>query len=397
MRAPAGHGEDVRSVAVLGSTGSIGQQALEVIEGAPDGFRVRSLAAHGDVDRLCRQATAFRAERVALVDPEAAATARERLSCEVLEGAEGVVELAGDDEADVVLNAVVGAAGLRATLAALDAGRFVALANKESCVAGGPLVSRRLEAGKGSLVPVDSEHASAHMCLRGEDRRGVSRLVLTASGGPFRGRGRDDLAEVTPVEALVHPTWSMGAKITVDSATLMNKGLEVLEAHVLFGFPFEAIDVVCHPQSVIHCLLGFADGSWKAALGPPDMRVPIAYAMGYPDHPAWGAHGVPWTEMDDLTFESLDVGTFRCLPLAYEAGRTGGTAPAVLNAANEEAVEAFLSDDLSFLDIAEVVERVLGEGADADLGYGDEDPSLDGVLGADGWARQRARVVMGMG
>ncbi len=258
-------------------------------------------------------------------------------------------------------------------------------------MAGGSLVARRLEAGKGSLVPVDSEHASAHMCLRGEDPAAAWRLVLTASGGPFRGRTSDDLTDVTPAEALAHPTWSMGAKITVDSATLMNKGLEVLEAHVLFGLPFEAIDVVCHPQSVVHCLLGFADGSWKAALGPPDMRVPIAYALGYPDHPAWGAHGVPWAEMDDLTFDPVDVATFRCLSLAYEAGRTGGTAPAVLNAANEVAVEAFLDGDLSFLGIAETVERVLGEGADVDLGYGAEDPSLDGVLTADGWARDRAR------
>ena len=325
-----------------------------------------------------------------MTDANAAGVLRERFpSLDVLDGEDGLTELASDS-ADVVVNAVVGAAGLRSTLAALDAGRFVALANKESCVAGGPLVSRRLAEGA-RLVPVDSEHAAVHMCLAGEDvARDVRRLVLTASGGPFRGRTRDELANVTVEEALRHPTWAMGPKITVDSATLMNKGLEVLEAHVLFGIGFDAIDLACHPQSIVHCLVGFADGSWKASLAPPDMRVPIAYAIGYPDRPDWGAEDVDWTTMSDLTFEAVDVDTFRCVALAYEAGRAGGTAPAVLNAANEVAVMAFLEGRVSFLQIADVVERTLESGASADIGYGRDDIDLEIVLSADRWARAHA-------
>jgi 1-deoxy-D-xylulose-5-phosphate reductoisomerase len=287
----------------------------------------------------------------------------------------------------------MGAAGLRATLAALDAGRFVALANKESCVAAGPLVKRRLAEGA-RIVPVDSEHAAVHMCLAGESPASVSKLVITASGGPFRGRPARDLASVSVADALKHPTWSMGQKITIDSATLMNKGLEVLEANVLFGIGFDDIDIVVHPQSIVHCLVGFPDGSWKASLAPPDMRVPIAYAIGYPDRPDWGSEPVDWSTMQSLSFEPVDASTFRCLPLAYEAGRTGGTAPAVLNAANEIAVSAFIHGDLSFLGIAEVVERTVNEGAAADLRYGDETIDVDDVLRADAWARERAlRIV----
>lgn len=382
------------SVSVLGSTGSIGTQALDVISRTPDRFRVRSLAAATDVDGIADQARKFGAERVAMTDPSAAAELRKRLpSLEVLDGPEGLEALASDPGADVVLNAVVGSAGLSATLAALDAGRRVALANKESCVAGGELVARRLRAGA-ELVPVDSEHAATHMCLVGERRSAVSRLVLTASGGPFRGRSLQDLRDVRAADALRHPTWDMGAKITIDSATLMNKGLEVIEAHVLFGFEWGEIDVVCHPQSVVHCLVGFADGSWKASLAPPDMRVPIAYALGYPERPGWGAPEVDWAGMQALTFEPIDSQTFRCLTLAYDAGRTGGTAPAVLNAANELAVAAFLDGALGFLGIAEVVARVLEEGARADLGYGRSDVELSDVLRADRWARKRAQAVV---
>jgi 1-deoxy-D-xylulose-5-phosphate reductoisomerase len=328
-----------------------------------------------------------------MVDARAASTLRDRFpSLDVLDGIDGLSELAADDAAAVVVNAVTGATGLRATLAALDAGHLVALANKESCVAGGPLVSNRLADGA-QLVPVDSEHAATHMCLRGEDMAGVSRLALTASGGPFRGRTRVELEGVSVKDALHHPTWAMGPKITVDSATLMNKGLEVLEAHVLFGFAFDAIDVVCHPQSVVHCLVGFADGSWKASLAPPDMRVPIAYAIGYPDRPDWGAQDVDWTTMSDLTFEPVDVETFRCVALAYEAGRTGGTAPAVLNAANEIAVAAFLDERISFLGIADIVERTLDAGAAAIIGFAREAIGLDDVLAADRGARTHASAL----
>ena len=382
------------AVTILGSTGSIGTQALDVLERSGDAFRVHALAAHTDVERLADQVRRFAPKRVALIDPRAAADLRERTpGIDVLDGNGALAELAKDPETDVVLNAVMGAVGLEATLASLDAGRRVALANKESCVAGGPLMARRLRAGA-QLVPVDSEHASTHMCLRGESTGAVARLVLTASGGPFRGKSRSELASVTPEQALRHPTWSMGAKITIDSATLMNKGLEVLEANVLFDLDLDRIEVVCHPQSIVHCVVGFADGSWKSALGPPDMRVPIAYALGHPDRPAWGAERVDWAVMQTLTFEPVDTQTFRCLPLAYAAGRTGGTAPAVLNAANEVAVAAFLAGDLGFLAIADVVERVLDAGASAEVGYGDNGIELADVFHADAWARERTKSVV---
>ena len=366
----------MRTVTVLGSTGSIGTQTLDVISRVSE-FAVEALSASTDVVRIADQIERFRPKRVAMASPDAAAQLRDRFpSLEVLDDP---VELA--TEGDVVLNAIVGAAGLRATLAALDAGRIVALANKESCVAGGPLVKRRLAEGA-RIVPVDSEHAAVHMCLAGE--RSLDRLVITASGGPFR--GRTDLSNITPDEALKHPTWSMGRKITIDSATLMNKGLEVLEANVLFGVDFDHIDVVVHPQSVIHSLVGFADGSWKASLAPPDMRVPIAYAIGYPVRPAWGAEAVDWSTMRDLTFEPVDRATFRCLDLAYRAGRTGGTAPAILNAANETAVQAFLDGRISFANIAEIVERTL-EATDVQT----SEVTLEDVLAADDAARRRAR------
>ena len=365
-----------------------------MIARTPDRFRVHALAAGSSVDAISSQIETFAPTRVAMSDAGAAAGLRERFpSLDVLDGDDGLVELAC--EGDVVLNAVVGAAGLRATLASLDAGRLVALANKESCVAGGPLVSQRLADGA-RMVPVDSEHAATHMCLAGEDMAGVRTLVLTASGGPFRGRSRAELADVTASDALKHPTWSMGPKITTDSATLMNKGLEVLEAHVLFGLGFDDIDVVCHPQSVVHCLVGFTDGSWKASLAPPDMRVPIAYALGHPDRPDWGAGTVDWASSSDLTFEPVDRATFRCVDLAYTAGRTGGSAPAVLNAANEVAVAAFLDGQIGFLQIADVVERTLDHGADDAPAYGSTTLGLDEVLEADAWARKHAsRLVSG--
>ena len=374
-----------RAVAVLGSTGSIGTQTLDVIERLPERFTVHSLAANTDAETVIAQAKRFAPKRIAMADPSAAAAVRDAVDgIEVLDGSEAVVDLARDTDADVVLNAVVGAAGLEATIAALDANTLVALANKESCVAGGPLVRARLDAGA-RLVPVDSEHAAVHMCLAGETLDTVTSITLTASGGPFRGKTRVELANVTVDDALRHPTWAMGKKITIDSATLMNKGLEVLEAHVLFDAPFEQIDVVCHPQSVIHCLVGFTDGSWKASLAPPDMRVPIAYAIGHPDRPDWGSEMVDWSTMRDLTFEPIDRATFRCLDLAYEAGRTGGTAPAVLNAANEVAVQAFLDGALGFLQIADVCEGTV-QAAPSTSGA----LSLGDIIEADSWARRHA-------
>jgi 1-deoxy-D-xylulose-5-phosphate reductoisomerase len=386
--------DGIRSVTVLGSTGSIGTQTLDIISRTPERFRVHALSVGSNIGLLAEQIDVFAPQRVAVADAGAAAKLRERFpGLDVLGSDDGVVELAA--EGDVVVNAVVGAAGLRATLAALDAGRLVALANKESCVAGGPLVTQRLAAGA-QMVPVDSEHAATHMCLRGEGLASVRKLVITASGGPFRGRTVAELGDVTVADALRHPTWSMGPKITTDSATLMNKGLEVLEAHVLFGLPFDDIDVVCHPQSVVHCLVGFTDGSWKASLAPPDMRVPIAYAIGYPDRPDWGAETVDWASSADLTFEPVDRATFRSVDLAYAAGRAGGSAPAVLNAANEVAVAAFLDGALGFLAIADTVERTLDAAADDAPAFGARTIGLDEVLEADAWARRHAmRLVSG--
>ncbi len=382
------------AVTILGSTGSIGRQALDVIERSGGAFGVHTLAAQSDAETLAEQARRFGPQRVALVDAQAAADLRRLMpALEVLDGPGALTDFAKDPDADVVLNAVLGAAGLEATLASLDAGRRVALANKESCIAGGPLVAQRLHAGA-QLVPVDSEHASTHMCLSGERPGAAERLVLTASGGPFRGKSSAELGSVTAEQALQHPTWRMGAKITIDSATLMNKGLEVLEANVLFDLDLDRIQVVCHPQSIVHCIVGFADGSWKSALGPPDMRVPIAYALGYPEHPKWDAGGVDWAAMHALTFEPVDTATFRCVPLAYEAGRTGGTAPAVLNAANEVAVAAFLAGEIGFLQIADVVERVVSAGAGEELAYGQGGIELADVLHADGWARERTKTVL---
>ncbi|MEX2394677.1 MAG: 1-deoxy-D-xylulose-5-phosphate reductoisomerase [Actinomycetota bacterium] len=379
---------------MLGSTGSIGTQTLDVISRIPERFDVHALAANSDAALVIEQGKRFSPDRIAMADADAAAQVRDALpGVDVLVGAHGVVEIARDTDAEVVVNSVVGAAGLEATLASLDAGIFVALANKESCITGGPLVRKRLLEGA-KLVPVDSEHASTHMCLLGEDMAHVRELVLTASGGPFRGRMRSDLAEVTAVEALRHPTWAMGPKITIDSATLMNKGLEVLEANVLFGLGFDQIGVVCHPQSVIHCLVGFTDGSWKASLSPPDMRVPIAYAIGFPDRPDWGSEPVDWSTMSDLTFDAIDGDAFGCVALAYRAGIAGGAAPAVLNAANEEAVGAFLEGRLSFLGIAEVVERTLDAADDAGLAFGTDDLDVPEVLRADAWARSHAGALV---
>ncbi len=373
-------------MSILGSTGSIGRQALEVVEAHPDRLRVVALTAHSNYQLLEEQARRFRPLFVGLVDEGAAAELRRRLSgtgMAVSAGAECLLEAAVHPEAEVVLNAVVGSAGLPPTLAALGAGKRLALANKESMVAGGDLVLQALREG-GEIVPVDSEHGAVFHCLRGEEMRHVESIVLTASGGPFRGRRREDLASVTVREALSHPTWSMGRKITVDSATLMNKGLEVIEAHFLFGLPYSRIKVVVHPQSVIHSLVEFVDGSFAAQLSLPDMRLPISLALSYPER--WGP---PFTrtvlaELEKLTFEEVDRETFACLDLAYRAGEAGGTAPAVLNAANEVAVAAFLRGRLPFLGIEEVIAATLEEHRPRPV------RTLQDVQEVEEWARARA-------
>ncbi len=374
----------MRSVAVLGATGSIGVQALEVIAANP-GFEVCALSAHRDAEGLAAAARQTGARHLALSDPDAAARAPGELGgVAVLAGPDGVEELIAASEADLVLNAIVGAAGLRATLAAFAAGADVALANKESLVAGGELVLAAQRASGRLLLPVDSEHSALAQCLAGAAPGAVTGLVVTASGGPFRGRRRDELAGVTPADALAHPTWSMGPKITIDSATLMNKGLEVIEAHHLFAIPYDAIEVVVHPQSIVHGMVRFRDGALLAHAGLPDMRVPISWALTHPGREATSVRALDFTRPLSLDFEPVDMETFRCLALAREAGAVGGTAPCVLNAANEVAVGAFLEGRIGFLDIAAVVEEALARVPAEPV------ESLEQVLDADRRARAAA-------
>jgi 1-deoxy-D-xylulose-5-phosphate reductoisomerase len=348
----------VRRILIVGATGSIGTQALDVVERSPE-LELVGLAAASSWEQLLEQAQRHGVGRVALADPDAAARAAEHSEVEVLAGAEGLVELITDTDCDLVLNALVGSAGLGPTVAALGEGIDLALANKESLVVGGELVTTLAEATGAQLLPVDSEHAALHQLIAGERPGTVDRLVLTASGGPFR--GRTDLESVTREEALAHPTWDMGGKITIDSATLMNKGLELIEAHHLFGVPYEHIDVVVHPQSIVHALVHLNDGASLAHLGYPDMRVPISYALNYPDRADVPVRQLDLVELGSLTFEAPDTGAFPCLRLAREAAEAGGTAPCVLNAANEIAVHAFLAGELSFTGIPRVIESTLSE------------------------------------
>jgi 1-deoxy-D-xylulose-5-phosphate reductoisomerase len=362
-----------RGVVILGSTGSIGTQALDVISRHRDEYRVVALAAGGNVDLLAEQAKIFSVPsdlaRSGSDDPQVLA------------------EFAAHPDADVVLNAVVGFAGLPATISALAAGKRLALANKESLISAGPVVAKARAAGGGEIVPVDSEHSAIWQCLRSGRHTEVARIILTASGGPFRGRTAAELRSVTRAEALQHPTWQMGAKITIDSSTLMNKGLEVIEAHELFGVDYDRVDVVVHPQSIVHSMVEFVDGATIAQLSTPDMRLPIGLALGAPDRLPEAFGAIDWSAPATLTFEPPDLATFRCLTLAYEAGRAGGTAPAVLSAANEIAVEAFLAERIAWGAIAEIVEEVLSAGA----GAADE---VSDVLAADAVARERASLAV---
>jgi 1-deoxy-D-xylulose-5-phosphate reductoisomerase len=375
-------------VALLGSTGSIGEQALDVIREADGRFRVVALAARRSAARLAAQAREFRPEAVVLVEEiEAADLARDLPpGCRLEVGPEAVAELASAEGADVVLNGITGSVGLLPTLRALDADRRLALANKESLIVGGPLVASRARSGQ--IVPVDSEHSALAQCLRAGTHEEVAKLVVTASGGPFRGRSAADLAGVTPEQALAHPTWSMGPVITINSATLMNKGLEVIEAHLLFGIPFDRIEVVVHPQSIIHAMVEFRDGATIAQLSFPDMRLPIGLALGWPERSRRPVGGMDWSRATTLEFLPVDRVTFPLLDLAIGAGRTGGTAPAVLNAANEEAVAAFLAGRLRFPGIAEVVREVLAERRVPDR------LDLEAVLAAEQWSRERARTLV---
>jgi 1-deoxy-D-xylulose-5-phosphate reductoisomerase len=349
-----------KRLVILGATGSIGVQALDVVASSGGELELVGLSAGRDWEQLLAQAQRFGVTRVALADSDAAARASEAWTGGVvLAGPDGLVELVTDSECDIVLNAIVGSAGLLATVATLGEGIDLALANKESLVVGGELVNQLAEATGAQILPVDSEHSALHQLIAGERVGTVDRLILTASGGPFRGRTAEELADVTIDQALAHPTWSMGGKITIDSATLMNKGLEVIEAHHLFGTPYEQIDVIVHPQSIVHSLIQLCDGATLAHLGYPDMRVPISYALHHPNRADVPLRALNLAEVGALTFEPPDIETFPCLRLAREAGAAGGTAPCTLNAANEVAVHAFLSGRLGFLDIANVIEETL--------------------------------------
>jgi 1-deoxy-D-xylulose-5-phosphate reductoisomerase len=373
-------------VAIAGSSGSIGTQTLDVIRAEAGRYEVVALGVGSSIDVLVRQALEFRPKVVAVADPSkrAAVAAALPFAHVVADFADLV------DAADVVVNAVVGFAGLPVTIRTLQLGKRLALANKESLIAAGPVVQPLRRTPGAELVPVDSEHCAVHQCLRSSAfaEREVSRIVLTASGGPFRGRSADELADVGVDQALAHPTWKMGPKITIDSSTLMNKGLEVIEAHELFGTPYEQIDVVVHPQSVVHSMAEFTDGSTIAQLSMPDMRLPIGYALAYPARIATPFGRIDWTGLGRLDFLPPDTATFRCLPLAYEAGRVGGIAPAWLSAANEVAVDAFLQGRIRWAQIADVCDAALQRfepGADA---------SVDDIVAADARARVVAQEVL---
>jgi 1-deoxy-D-xylulose-5-phosphate reductoisomerase len=383
----------MKTISILGSTGSIGRNALEIVRRFPERFGVKALAAKHSVGLLAEQIREFAPEAAAVFD---AATAHqlERLlpaGCptRILFGAAGYAAVASWESASLTLTAMVGAAGLLPTLAAIDSGKSIALANKETLVMAGSVVTARAAARGVAILPVDSEHSAIFQCLQGQRREDAVQILLTASGGPFHRRPHNELVAITPAEALRHPTWAMGAKITIDSATLMNKGLEVIEAKWLFGVPPDRIRVVVHPQSIIHSMVAFRDGSVIAQLGVPDMKAAIAYALSYPERLALEQPLPAFSSEMPLTFSDPDRTKFPCLDLAYEACRRGGTLPAVLNAANEVAVNAFLKERAAFTAIPEVVRGTMDDHVPVD------DPGLEEILAADGWARQRARERIG--
>jgi 1-deoxy-D-xylulose-5-phosphate reductoisomerase len=386
----------IKTLAILGSTGSIGRSTLEVVRAQPERFRVAGLAAGRNVDELARQVCEFRPAAVSVADALCRSELVKRLRADGFDpagveigiGPAGARAVVTQPPVDMVVAAMVGVSGLAPTYAAIQAGKHIALANKETLVAAGHLVMAAVAERGVRLLPVDSEHNAIFQCLHGEDRGSVRRIWLTASGGPFLRRPAEEFAAITPDDALRHPTWRMGPKITIDSATLMNKGLEVIEAHWLFGLPPDAIRVVVHPQSTIHSMVEFVDGSILAQLGVTDMKLPIAYALHYPERRATGAAELDLFRLRALEFLEPDVARFRCLPLAYEALRHGGTAPAVLNAANEIAVEAFLGRLISFPEIPEVIRRTMDAVSPTPCG------SIEELLELDAKARSEARRIV---
>lgn len=377
------------SVAILGSTGSIGTQTIDVIQAEPDRYHIGVLAAHSSIDELAAQANKWRPPVVALADATHAKELEQMLpnGTELHAGEQALADVAST--CDIAVNGIVGFAGLQVTLAVLHAGKRLALANKESLIAAGPVVAQVRDTPGAELIPVDSEHGAIHQCLRSsQSPADLHSVTLTASGGPFRGKTQSELEKVSLDEALKHPTWAMGPKITVDSSTLMNKGLEVIEAHELFGVDYDHIEVVVHPQSIVHSMANFTDGTTIAQLSLPDMRLPIAYALAYPDRIDTPFGQMDWSQPFTLEFEPPDLATFRCLELAYAAGRSGGTAPAWLSAANEVVVEAFLNGTIRWIQIGEILESALvrWDGSAAN--------SVDDVLAADAAARRVANELL---
>ncbi len=374
----------MRKIALLGSTGSIGRQTLDVVRNHPERFEVVALTAHGSDELLLEQIEEFKPLLAVLVDEGAASRLKARYhgKTRILAGQEALLEAATLAEADVVVTAVVGFAGLRPTIAAIRAKKDIALANKETLVAAGEIVMREAREAGVAILPVDSEHSALFQCLQGEPAEAVSRLLLTASGGPFRGWSKDRLATVTVEDCLKHPTWAMGQKITIDSASLANKGLEVIEAKWLYGVDYDQIEVVVHPQSIVHSMIEYADGSVKAQLGLPDMRLPIQYALTYPERIANTFPKMNFYQLKDLSFHEPDMDTFAALRYAYDAGKIGATMPCVFNAANEEAVFAFLKRKLRFLDIYELIHATMQAHQVV------AEPTLDDLFAADAWARK---------
>jgi len=377
----------MKKIAVLGSTGSIGTQTLDVISRRPEDYEVIGLAAGANIGLLLEQVRRFKPKWVSAGTEELAARVRAEAPSDVtvVHGEQGLRQIAGESGANYVVCALVGSLGLTSTLAAIEAGADIGLANKESLVTAGHLVMSRAKEKGVSILPVDSEHSAIFQCLNGEPAKAVKRLMLTASGGSFRDLGREQLKNVTVEDALKHPNWSMGAKVTIDSATMANKGLEVIEAHWLFGLPYDQIDVVLHPESIVHSMVEFVDTSVMAQLGNPDMRVPIQYALTYPDRVASPASPLDLLKQGTLHFRPMSFERYPCLRLAYEAGRAGGTATTVFNAANEVAVARFLKGEIPFLAIEDTIERALAKHEAV------PSPSLEAILEADAWARREAQ------
>jgi 1-deoxy-D-xylulose-5-phosphate reductoisomerase len=381
----------MKKLTILGSTGSIGRNALKIVEMFPERFAVKALAAKNNTELLARQIEQFEPEIAVVFDEKCAFELKSKLpgavGVEVLYGKDGYIAAATHDAVDMVLSAVVGAAGLMPTLAAIEAGKNIALANKETLVMAGDIVIKRAVAKGVRILPVDSEHSAIFQCIAGNRPQDLDRIILTASGGPFLKRPANEFIKIEPAEALNHPTWQMGKKVTIDSATLMNKGLEVIEAKCLFGVSQDRIEVLIHPQSVIHSMVSYKDGAVMAQLGIPDMKGAIAYAMSYPQRLALPQSLPDFTRMGALTFEPPDLGRFPCLALAYQAGKIGETLPAVLNAANEVAVQAFLKHRISFVKIPEIIRETMERHTVV------KDPSLDDILEADRWAREQAETL----